>query len=61
MDKLIDILYEEFINELRDLNFGHSINEQHVCEMWELLQAIELYDSGFLNLDEREQILEYYD
>ena len=61
MDKLLDILYKEFIKELQDLKFGHSMNEKHVCEMWELLQAIELYNSEFLNLYEREQILEYYD
>lgn len=61
MDKLLMLIYDKFIEVLKDLQVGHMLTENTTCEIWEMMNAYELLDSNTLSLKERKQILDYYD
>lgn len=61
MDRLLELIYEKFISELKDLQIGHMLNDDAVREIWDMINAYELLDSNMLSLKEKKQILDYYD
>ena len=61
MDRLLMLIYNKFIENLRDLQVGHMLTDSMVCEIWDMMNAYELLDSNTLSLKERKQILDYYD
>ena len=61
MDRLLELIYEKFISELKDLQIGHMLNDDAVEEIWDMINAYELLDSNMLSLKEKKQILDYYD
>ena len=52
--------YNIFDSKLKDLRMGHALNENDLCEIWDLIRAYEYLDSDFINNKIQKQIIEYY-
>jgi len=61
MDKILDLIYEQFKKTMKDLEMGNMLTEKSICDMWEMMHAYELLDSNTLSLKDKKQIIEYYD
>lgn len=61
MNKILDYIYRMFVKEMRDLEFGHMLQDKDICDMWEAIHAYEMLDSNTLSSKEQKQIIEYYD
>lgn len=61
MDNLLTMIYDEFLEQLRYLQFGHMFDEKAIKKLYDMIQAYELLDSNTLSSDERKLILNYYD
>ena len=63
MDNIIELVYNGFMEKLRDLELGHVLKENDLCELWDLIHAYELLDDDFNNLltiKDQNKIIEYY-
>ena len=61
MGNLTDLIYEKFIKQFKELEIGHMIDDKYICDIWEMIQAYDMLKDGTLSLNERKQILEFYD
>ena len=60
MDRILDTIYNVFMNKLKDLELGHVIKDTDLCNLWDLIHAYELLDSGLITKNEQNKIIEYY-
>jgi len=60
MDRIINKIYDIFMDKLRDLELGHVLKDNDLCELWDLIHAYELLDSNLMNKTEQNKIIEYY-
>ena len=61
MDNILDLIYEDFIQQFQELELGHMFDNEVLCKLWEMVQAYDMLDNDNLSLKERKQILEFYD
>lgn len=61
MDKMLETIYNIFSTKMRDLELGHVLKENELCQLHDLIQMYELLDSKTLSSKEQNQIIEYYD
>lgn len=61
MDRLLTLIYDKYMQQLRYLQLGHTFDEHAIAEIYDMIQAYELLDSNTLSSDERKLILNYYD
>ena len=61
MDRLLTLIYDKFLQQLRYLQLGHEFDDKAIAEIYDMIQAYELLDSNTLSSDERKTILNYYD
>ena len=61
MDKMLETIYDIFIDKLKDLEMGHVLKDTDLCEVWDLIHAYELVDNKIIDIKEQKQIIEYYD
>ncbi len=60
MDRIINNIYDIFINKLKDLEMGHVLKDSDLCNLWDLIHAYELLDSNLMTKNEQNKIIEYY-
>jgi hypothetical protein len=60
MDKLLTLIYDKYLQQLRYLQLGHTFDDKAIAEIYDMIQAYELLDSNTLSSDERKMILNYY-
>ena len=60
MDNILETIYNIFSNKLRDLEMGHVLRDNDLCEIWDLIHAYELLDSNLISTNDKKQIIEYY-
>lgn len=60
MDKILDTIYNVFMNKLKDLELGHVIKDTDLCNILDLIHAYELLDNGLITKNEQNKIIEYY-
>lgn len=61
MDSIIELIYDMFMKEMRDLEMGHMFEQVEINNIWELIQVYELLDSNILSKKEQNKIIEYYE
>lgn len=61
MDKLFDLIYDKFVEQLKYLQLGHTFDDSAIEEIYDLINVYELLDSDTLSYNERKFILNYYD
>ena len=52
MDSIIELIYDMFMKEMRDLEMGHMFEQVEINNIWELIQVYELLDSNILSKKE---------
>ena len=60
MDNILETIYNIFMSKFKDLEMGHVLKENDLCEIWDLIHAYELLDSRLITTKEQKQIIEYY-
>jgi hypothetical protein len=45
---------------MTDLEMGHVLKDNDLCEIWDLIHAYELLDSNLISTNDKKQIIEYY-
>lgn len=60
MDNILETIYDIFMSKLRDLEMGHILRENDLCEVWDLIHAYELIDGNLINATDKNKIIEYY-
>jgi hypothetical protein len=48
------------MSKMKDLEMGHVLKENDLCEVWDLIHAYELLDNRLITMKEQKQIIEYY-
>ena len=61
MENLYEKLFAQYSEELNDLGLGHKFSEAALCNMKELLMAIDFLQCGNPSDDELIKILEHYE
>lgn len=60
MDNILEAIYDIFKRKLEDLEMGHILKDNDLCEIWDLIYSYDFLDSDFINNKEQKQIIEYY-
>lgn len=60
MDNLLNLIYKTFMKEMKDLELGHMLKDQDLCDIWNMIHAYEMLDSNMLNTKEQKLIIEHY-
>lgn len=60
MDNIIETVYDKFMDKMKDLELGHVLKENELCELWDLIHAYELLDSNLMTNKDKNKIIEYY-
>ena len=60
MDRILETIYNIFNSKLTDLEMGHVLKDNDLCEIWDLIHAYELIDSNLISTIDKNKIIEYY-
>lgn len=60
MDNILEQIYHMFMQKMTDLEMGNMLNDNDLCNIWDLIHAYELLDDNIISLKEQKQIIEYY-
>ena len=61
MNRLLELIYSNFMREMRDLELGHMLRDKDLCDIWDMIHAYEMLDNNMLSSKERKLIIEQYD